>query len=248
MVILPLNFINLVFKSHETLDMVRRKVTLVLRKGEFVITPTQIEYWKLQETKRMNSEQGRHNVVTESETSRHNVATENIETSKLGEVSRHNLASEGIETGKLAETTRHNQVSERLGFGNLQESVRHNQQTENIGYGQLAETSRHNQASEAAAIQSIQVEMDKLQELSRHNQSSENIQRINNAATNALKQAEMALQNKKINNEADAKYRDALIKQGELDLRTWQTGYSTVNDFVKSFFPLLQRMNAYLNN
>lgn len=85
------------------------------------MTHNQIEYWKLQETKR-------NNLATEQETRRHNVVGE-------GETNRSNIAKEVISAGTLAENTRHNRASES-------ETYRHNAAAEN-------ETTRSNRAREA---------------------------------------------------------------------------------------------------
>lgn len=85
------------------------------------MTHNQIEYWKLQESKR-------NNLATERETRRHNVVGE-------GETYRSNVAKETISAGTLAENTRHNKASES-------ETYRHNAAAEN-------ETTRSNRAREA---------------------------------------------------------------------------------------------------
>lgn len=98
------------------------------------MTHNQIEYWKLEETKRSNrtneAENKRHNVASEGETYRHNYATE-------GETNRHNLTTELIDMSKYYETVRSNRANEAL-TGEKNEIER----------GKLAETARHNQVSE----------------------------------------------------------------------------------------------------
>lgn len=109
------------------------------------MTRNQIEYWKLQESKRSNltneAETQRHNRVGESETNRHNVVSEN-------ETSRHNVASEG-------ETFRHNTATEAYQANDLLEKSRSNraqeaisQERNDIARAQLLESSRSNRAQE----------------------------------------------------------------------------------------------------
>lgn len=116
------------------------------------MTHNQIEYWKLEETKRSNrtneAENKRHNVATEGETYRHNYATET-------EANRHNLTTELIDMNKFYEQARSNRANEALTHerntiesGKLAETIRSNKANESIKKSQLAETERHNQTTE----------------------------------------------------------------------------------------------------
>lgn len=120
------------------------------------MTHNQIEYWKLEESKRSNranetenkrhnvaseGETYRHNYATEGETNRHNTTTELIDMSKYYESVRSNRANEAligekndIERGKLAETVRSNKATEAVRRGTLKETVRHNKTSENLGF------------------------------------------------------------------------------------------------------------------
>lgn len=73
----------------------------------------QVEYWKLQETKR------------------HNVVAEELTRTELAEIARHNLATE-------TETNRHNVVTEKQTDRQIRETIRHNKATEAIGRTQAA--------------------------------------------------------------------------------------------------------------
>lgn len=132
------------------------------------MTHNQIEYWKLDETKRSNRvnerENQRHNVSTEKETSRHNYATEDTANRNLvesirsnkareRETNRHNVATEGLSAAGLVESKRHNLVGESQNAYSISENARHNvaseneQQRHNVAGEQ--ETNRHNLAGEA---------------------------------------------------------------------------------------------------
>lgn len=87
---------------------------------------TQVEYWKLQESKR------------------HNVATEQLSRDQLG-----------FSYAQLAEDTRHHQADERQNYYSYLETSRHNKASEDIayrnidlGYANLSELSTHNRAME----------------------------------------------------------------------------------------------------
>lgn len=75
------------------------------------MTHNQIEYAKLQETKRSNlvteGETNRHNIVTENETNRHNLATESNETQK-------NIINQAHYERLDTETARHNAAQEAI--------------------------------------------------------------------------------------------------------------------------------------
>lgn len=120
------------------------------------MTHNQIEYWKLEESKRSNlaneAENKRHNVASEGETYRHNYATE-------GETGRHNRTTELIDMSKYYETVRSNQANEALTSdrnaierGKLGETVRSNEANEAIRQGNLDETVRHNKVSETLSF------------------------------------------------------------------------------------------------
>lgn len=120
------------------------------------MTHNQIEYWKLEETKRSNrtneaenrrhnvateGESYRHNYATETETNRHNLTTELIDMNKFYEQARSNRANEAltherntIESGKLSEMIRSNKANESIKKTQLMESERHNRVTENLGW------------------------------------------------------------------------------------------------------------------
>lgn len=106
------------------------------------MTRNQIDYWKLQESKRSN-------LVGEQETQRHNRATESVQERTLGESVRHNVATEG-------ETNRHNLQTEAQSANDLLEKSRSNRAQEEIArqrnaisQGQLLEQQRSNRANEA---------------------------------------------------------------------------------------------------
>lgn len=120
------------------------------------MTHNQIEYWKLEESKRSNraneTENKRHNVASEGETYRHNYATE-------GETNRHNTTTELIDMSKYYESVRSNRANEALTSernsierGKLAETIRSNQASEAVRQGTLNETVRHNKASEALGL------------------------------------------------------------------------------------------------
>lgn len=120
------------------------------------MTHNQIEYWKLEESKRSNrvneaenkrhnvageGETYRHNYATEGETNRHNMTTELIDMSKYYETVRSNRANEAltgdknqIERDKLTETTRSNKANEAVRRGTLKETVRHDKKSEALGF------------------------------------------------------------------------------------------------------------------
>lgn len=116
------------------------------------MTHNQIEYWKLEETKRSNrtneAENKRHNVATEGESYRHNYATET-------ETNRHNMTTELIDMNKFYEQARSNRANEALAHerntiesGKLSELIRSNKANEYIKTTQLAENERHNRVTE----------------------------------------------------------------------------------------------------
>lgn len=81
---------------------------------------TQVEYWKLQETKR------------------HNQATEGFSYAQLAEDTRHNRADERQNYYSYLESSRHNRAAEEIGYRNI-----------DLGYANLSELSTHNRAMEA---------------------------------------------------------------------------------------------------
>lgn len=81
---------------------------------------TQVEYWKLQETKR------------------HNTATEGFSYAQLAEDTRHHKADERQNYYTYLENSRHNRAAEDIGYKNI-----------DLGYANLSELSTHNRAMEA---------------------------------------------------------------------------------------------------
>lgn len=84
---------------------------------------TQVDYWKLIETRRhnqrdeelanmSNQENIRHNKEVEKENIRHNEAQEFLTSVQLQESKRHNVAGEGISAATVSESRRHNLESE----------------------------------------------------------------------------------------------------------------------------------------
>lgn len=80
---------------------------------------TQVEYWKLQETKR------------------HNQATEGFSYAQLAEDTRHHQADERQNYYSYLESSRHNRAAEDIGYRNI-----------DLGYANLSELSTHNRATE----------------------------------------------------------------------------------------------------
>lgn len=165
------------------------------------MTRNQIEYWKLQESKRSNA-------ANERETARHNVATEGITQTHYersdAESERHNRATEGIDISRLAEQSRHNRVTEsqtdrQLDISERQttETERHNRAGETISIAQLGETSRHNRASESLTGVDLNIRAGQLAETQRHNEQQEYIDTILARGKYALDKANAALANAK---------------------------------------------------
>lgn len=86
---------------------------------------TQVDYWKLIETRRHNQrdeqlaqmshdEAVRHNTALENENVRHNKEQEFLTSVQLSEAQRHNIAGEGISSATVAENVRHNKVGEGI--------------------------------------------------------------------------------------------------------------------------------------
>lgn len=89
-----------------------------LCEGGDSMTRNQIDYWKLQETKRANAENEALGKATLAETNRANVAkeTENYRsnTAREAETRRHDIEGERVNWATLAESGRHNQRDEEL--------------------------------------------------------------------------------------------------------------------------------------
>lgn len=81
---------------------------------------TQVEYWKLQETKR------------------HNAVSEGFSYAQLAEDTRHHQADERQNYYSYLENSRHNRSTEDIGYRNV-----------DLGYANLSELSTHNRAMES---------------------------------------------------------------------------------------------------
>lgn len=137
------------------------------------MTKNQIEYAKLQETKRYNSlaieETMRANRAQEELTQWRDLNTIALRAAELGETNRHNVAGETeLNRHQLAvegETHRHNLQDEsirrasvgaqyaqvQLGYAQLDEAMRHNRAGEEVQRMTVDETVRHNMATEDVA-------------------------------------------------------------------------------------------------
>lgn len=123
------------------------------------MTRMQIEYARLQETRRNNAVM---------EAIRDYEAKEGIKYSyaQLGESTRHNKATEGLQQQSVNENARHNQATERYNVQVLAESNRHNLETEQHNRNMLEESRR-------ASIMSELFKSQQLQESERHNRAME---------------------------------------------------------------------------
>lgn len=167
------------------------------------MTRNQIDFWKLQESKRSNlaneSEARRHNVETEQhnvrvlgETQRHNVAGES-------ETSRHNLQTEAYQANDLLERSRSNRAQEEIArerntISNMQllETARSNRANETIGRSNAssnlinAATNRdYRQAAVNQGMTDVLTRQLSQQETARHNQAQESIDWARTGATTA---------------------------------------------------------------
>lgn len=137
-----------------------------------IITKNQIEFAKLQETKRSNLEQERATrlrddrgyqttLMSLGETARHNLATEQFQLASLDETSRHNRAQEAYNTSYLVELGRSNLARE-------QETARHNQAVEIETYrsnlARETETQRANLAQEGYRAMELSIRGQELEQ------------------------------------------------------------------------------------
>lgn len=84
------------------------------------MTNLQVDYWKLEETKRTN------------------VANEGLRAGELQETTRHNQAMESIEWARVGETNRHNVATERIQLYGAETDRMQTQNWYRIQQGQLA--------------------------------------------------------------------------------------------------------------
>lgn len=173
MVLLPKH--PAVCKITEALRALVITVKRAICKGGMLMTSDQIEYWKLQETKRNHMVVEDQNERSIAETIRSHQANEGLILQQNIEQGRHNLATELLGRDTLTETIQHNRNVERLTASQI-----------SLGYAQLAETQRSNLArekethrsnliSEQLRKQSNYISQQNINELSRHNLVSEKI-------------------------------------------------------------------------
>lgn len=141
------------------------------------MTKNQIEYLKVQESRRSNLRQEELTAARDAtsrelgfatlgETTRHNQATEAHNTAVLGESQRHNIAQERHNSLVLGEQTRANMAREALERSAQEETKRHNVTVE-------METSRHNIASENIQSEANQISLSRAEEEKRSNLARE---------------------------------------------------------------------------
>lgn len=135
---------------------------------------TQVEYWKLQETKR------------------HNTATEGFSYAQLAEDTRHHKADERQNYYSYLETSRHNRAAEDIGYRNI-----------DLGYANLSELSTHNRAMEnigrtQAQASLISANASVMQARAAQTTAAANWQNAQTNATNAVtRQDELKLERNK---------------------------------------------------
>lgn len=107
---------------------------------------TQVEYWKLQESKR------------------HNFATENLQ----GESNAIQREQVNVNWYTAKENQRHNKEQEAIGWTNANENIRHNQATESLGWAEFGETSRHNRQMEGIGWKNAYANVEQAQAATRN--------------------------------------------------------------------------------
>lgn len=140
------------------------------------MTRLQIEFAKLQESRRAAQKSEELKSQELAETRRSNISHESIEMGKLGESRRHNIESESVERGKLGETSRSNKAREtetnRANLAKEAENYRSNLARETETYRsnttKETETSRANKAQEAIRIGEAATRAAQLAEQIRH--------------------------------------------------------------------------------